>query len=124
MSSALAVELQGDIAELLDDPDYGRDITLRKIMPGTYDPTTGTTGTATNADYATRGLILGYRDSVIDGTLIKAQDRKCVTKVKGLSATPDVDDQVLVGPDLYTVVSFKTIELGGTVILYTLQLRQ
>lgn len=121
---SLATDLQGDIAELLDNPDYGRDITLRKATKGSYDPATGQLASLTTTDYATRGLLLRYRDAVIDGTIIKQQDRKCVVKVKGLAATPEVEDRVIVGPDTYTVINFKTIELGGTVVLYTLQVRK
>ncbi|QOZ25279.1 hypothetical protein [Bradyrhizobium sp. CCBAU 51753] len=127
----LAEDLQGDIAELLDDPDYGRKVVLRREVPGTYDETTGATAPATQLSNTTRGLLLGYRDSLVDGTLIKRGDRKCILRVKGMTMSPqetdllDVFDKTgKVITDTYTVVSFKTGELGGVPYLYTLQVRK
>lgn len=121
---SLSLDLQGDIAAVLDDPDFGRDVTLRKITIGTYDPTTGVPASVTTADYVTRGLLIAYRDSVVNGTLILNQDRKCIIKVKNLAVAPAINDQLIVGADKYTIVNFKQNELGGTVFLYTLQLRK
>src|SRR4051794_12381952 len=120
---ALADDLQNDIAAVLDDPDFGRVVTLRKKTAGTYDPATGSGGSASSADYVTRGIVLGYRDGVIDGTLIKHGDRKVILKVKDLAAVPTVGAQMIVGADTYTIVNVKTGELGGTAFVYTLQVR-
>jgi hypothetical protein len=120
---SLATDLQDDIADLLDDDDYGRDVTLRDPGLGTFNPVTQTTAAATDSDYTTRALILGYRDRERDGERILAQDRKAVLKVKDLDVVPRIGWHLIVGSATYIVVSFKTIELGGTDILYTLQIR-
>ncbi len=123
---ALADDLQGDIADLLNDPDFGRDVTIRKTVPGTYDPSDGSTTAPTVTDYPTRGLLLAYKDALIDGTLIRVGDRKAIIKVQNLGVTlTESDDLILfVGTTKYTIVSFKTGELGGTVYLYVLQIRK
>lgn len=121
---ALADQLQSDIAAVLDSPDFGRDVTLRQTVPGTYDPSTGATAAATVTDFVTRGLLLAYQDKDVDGTLIKAGDRKCILKVQNLSAVPVVGNMLIVGSDTYTVMDFKTYELGGTVFLYNLHVRR
>jgi hypothetical protein len=120
---SLATDLRGDIAELLDDDDYGRDVTLRNPGVGTYNAATQTTSSVADVDYATRALILGYRDREIDGKRILEQDRKAVIKVEGLAVAPQIGWHLIVGATTYVVASFKTIELGGTAILYTLQIR-
>ncbi|MCC8946009.1 hypothetical protein H8A97_13090 [Bradyrhizobium sp. Arg62] len=127
----LADDLQGDIAALLDDSDYGRKVVLSRQVPGAYDPSTGETAPASVLSNTTRGLLLGYKDSLINGTLIKQGDRKCILKVKGMTMTPQDTDILEVYDktgktvtDTYSVVSFKTGELGGTPYLYTLQVRK
>lgn len=104
---SLATELQDDIAELLDDPDVGRAITI--------------SGSTT---ITTRGLFLGYSDKLIDGAMIKQGDRRCFVKIKDVTYTPQATDEVTAGSDKYAVVSFRTIELGGTAIIYILQVRR
>lgn len=104
---SLATDLQDDIAELLDDPDIGRAITI--------------SGATT---ITTRGLFLGYADELVDNTLIKRGDRRCFVKLKGVAYDPQSTDEVTAGADKYALVDFKTIELGGTAILYILQVRR
>lgn len=120
---ALADDLQTDIAAVLDDADFGRQVTLRRKTPASYDPSTGSAGSATTTDYTTRGIVLAYRDRAIDGALVRRGDRKCILKVKNLATAPQVGDQLIVGSDTYTVIDFKTGELGGTAFVYTLQIR-
>jgi hypothetical protein len=124
----LADDLQGDVADLLNDPDYGRNVTVRKTVAGTYDPSNGSTTAVTVTDYPTRGLILAYKDALVTGSLIRIGDRKCIIRVKGLGvALTETDDlMLLVGTDKYTVVSMKTGSLGetGTVYLYVFQIRK
>lgn len=122
---SLATDLQDDIAELLDDPDTGRAITISRQLPGTYDPATGaTSGAPAPTTFTTRGLFLGYHDKLIDGTLIKRGDRRCFIKLKGLRYTAAAGDEVTAGADKYGVIDFKTIELGGTDIIFILQVRR
>lgn len=121
---SIADDITDDLAELLDDPDYGRAVTLRRRTPGTYDPSTGATGAETVTSNLTRAIILGYRDSLINGTLIKQGDRKAILKRKGMTMTPQEADELVVGSDVYSVVSHKTGELGGTNYLYVLQIRK
>jgi len=115
-------DLQGDVAQALIE--FGRAVTLRKIVPGAYNEADGSTAAATTTDHATTGLLLAYSDRVVDGELIKQNDRRCILKVQGLSVAPEINDRVVVGSDVYTVISFKTVEIGGVVVLYTLQVRR
>ena len=120
---ALADDLQADVAAVLDDPDYGRDVTLRKTMPGAYNPSTGAVGATSPVDVATRGILISYRDSQINGTTILQGDRKCIIKA---DINPFVGDKLLVGGEALSIISVKRVPLGddGTVIVYILQVRK
>jgi hypothetical protein len=128
---SLAEDLRGDVNAVLDDPDFGRDITLRRAVPGAYDPLTGVTGAETVTTYASRGLLLDYRDSLVNGqvasggTSIRRGDRKCIFKVV-TDLVPRPGDRLTVGATTYTIVNdVRTVSLGseGTPIIYILQLR-
>lgn len=121
---SLATDLQGDVAELLDDPDYGRDVTLRRYAAGAYNPSDGSTATATIVNIQTRGLFLKINDRLIDGRLIKKGDRRCIIKLKGITYVPSEGDLVVAGAEMWTVISFSTIELAGTAVIHTLQVRK
>jgi len=121
---SLATDLQDDIAELLDDPDTGRAITINRYPPGTYDPATGGMTAGATQTWTTRGLFLNYADALINGTDLKRGDRRLYLKIKNLSYAPIEGDKVTAGVDIYTVINFKTIELGGTSIIYILQVRR
>ncbi len=121
---ALADDIQTDVADLLDDPDYGRDIVLRRLVPGAYNEGDGSTGAATTTDFATRAIILKYNDRLVTGTLVKAGDRRCIVKVKDLTYIPALTDKMIAGGVIHSIISFTQIELGGTVMLYTLQVRR
>lgn len=122
---ALSDDLIIDIAAVLDDPDYGRDVTLRRYTPGAYDPATSATASGTTASVTTRGILLGYKDYVIvrsDG-MIQRGDRRVILKVNDLSFDPAIGDQIIAGNSVYAVVDSKLVELGGNNIVWILQLR-
>lgn len=121
---ALADDLKEDIAAVLDDPDFGRDVTLTQLTPGAYTSSSGASAAATTTNYSTRGLILGYRDHLVDGTLIKQGDRKGILKAKDLTTVPAVGDKLTVGSVIYTIEHVKPNELGGTDFVYIVQLRK
>lgn len=121
---SLATDLQDDIAELLNDPDVGRAVTISRTPGTAYDPSTGAVTSGTPQTFTTRGLFLDYKDSLIDGTNVKRGDRRLYLKIKGISYVAAIGDTVVAGTDRYAVVNFKTIELGGAVVIFILQVRK
>jgi len=121
---ALADDLLGDLADLLDNPDYGRAATLRKYTPGAYDPATGASAAASSTTQAVRVILLNYSDRFIAAGLAAVGDRKAIIKAKNLTFAPENGQQLVVGADTYTIVSLKPIELAGTVVSYTAQVRK
>jgi hypothetical protein len=121
---ALADDLKNDIAALLDDPDFGRNIVLHQQTQGTYDEATGAMTGESDETWPARAIFLAYKDYLLANNSVQAGDRKCILKVLDLTYQPKEGDRVVAGPDEYTVISFKTGELGGTAYLYTLQVRR
>jgi hypothetical protein len=120
---ALADDLSSDIAEVLDDPDFGRNVTLRRTVAGAYDPATGATAAATVTDYSSRGLILGYKDSLINGTLIRQGDRKCILKSLNLGTVPEETDGLIVPQTLsaFRGTSASSLAIGGGAKVFVTQ---
>jgi hypothetical protein len=133
---SLATDLQGDLGETLDDPDIGRDITINRYAPGAYNSSDGSVAPATVQTWSTRGVLLNYADTLVSGNQnlqgigatgsdIKRGDRALYLKLKDLPTYQAAEaDKITVGGDIYTVMSFKTIELSGTAIIYILQVRR
>ena len=119
----LATDLQDDIAELLDDPDVGRAIMISRTPATSYNPADGSVMQGAVQTWTTRGLFLNYKDDLIDGTNVKRGDRRLYLKIKGLTYRAAVGDKVTASTDSYMVVNFKTIELGGTTVIFIMQVR-
>ena len=100
----------------------GQAVTITRRSAGVYDPATGaaTVTTTTQTGYA---AIIDHNSNNIDGTLIKAGDKKLLLSPAGVSA-PVLNDTVTVGGVVYTVVEpLKTVAPAGTVVMYELNLR-
>lgn len=119
---SLATDLQADINTFMGD--LGQAMTLRRLVAGTYDVTTGTTSSDTSTDYVGKGRLGNYNDIAIDGTLVKQGDRIATFLPTNTAIVPQDGDRLVVGSDLYTVISFKRRTVGGTIIAYTLQVRE
>lgn len=76
---------------------------------------------AADAPHACRVVETDYTAREIDGTLIQASDKKLLVAVSGLTITPTPDDRITVGGKTYEIVTVKTLQPGGTVILYEIQ---
>lgn len=118
---SLASDLSSQVLTILTQ--FGRSVTLRHIVAGTYDPTTGTTTGDTSTDYVLTGALVGYKDYEVNGTSVLAGDRRCFLAAKNMTVVPNVGDTVIVGTATYSVINFQTQELSGTVLAYALQVR-
>lgn len=129
---SLALEMQDDIAELLDDADIGRTFTITRTVPGAYSSADGSVSAGSSLVVTTRGLLLNFRDQLIDGTNIKRGDRKLFLKLKGIAYEAAEQDVVTAGTaaqaanaaEKYQVVQHKKIELGGTAVIFIMQVRR
>lgn len=123
----MAYDYQDDAdtaAELLEE--FGQSITLTSKTSGAYSVSTGTTAVTTSTQTVS-AVVLDYGSKDIDGTLIRAGDKRLLmapqtTAGDDLTA-PVVDDTVAVGSTTYTVKGIKTLSPSGTVVLFDCNIR-
>lgn len=93
--------------------------TYSKAGVPTYDASSGTV-TQTPVT-ATVGLIFeDWREDQIDGTIIRAGDRKALMRAIQISGAPTTDDTVTISSKLWAVIGWST-DPGA--IVYTLHIR-
>lgn len=104
---------------------FGNPVTYTRTTPGTYDPATGT-ATPTTADYSVYALWEEYRAGQVDGSTVRATDRKAVIPAllledAGMTGEPEPGDKVA----SLTVVRLEGAEVvQGSAVLYTVQVRR
>lgn len=102
-------------------------VTLRREVPGEYDPATGGPGAGTVTDYDGTGVKLNYNQDDIDGTLIKQGDQQLLLSPLQRDGTamptPVTGDRVLIGAKTFTVQNVADLQPTETSLLFTLQLR-
>lgn len=116
----LARDFENGAAEILKQ--FGKDVTLRAITAGTYDPATNTAATVTT-DYTCRAYIGAYRDWLVDGFTILKADRKCTIQGKGLAVAPLVGWQVIAADGTFAIMDVARKEIDDTSIVWVCQIR-
>ena len=95
----------------------------RSGKKGGYDPSTGTTKPDEPPQtFESVGLKDGYRQSDIDGTLIKQGDQQLYVAAEGF-IRPKSNERIKVGEVTYIVQDVGIVAPGDIDILYTLQIR-
>lgn len=95
----------------------------RPEKKGEYDTSTGTTQpNEPPQTYESVGLKDGYRQSDIDGTLIKQGDQQLYVAAEGF-IRPKSNERITVGEVTYSIETVGVVAPGDTDILYTLQIR-
>ncbi|MDQ1921630.1 hypothetical protein [Massilia pseudoviolaceinigra] len=105
----------------------GGTVVLRRAVPGTYDPGTGTGTPASTADYPGTGVKIAYLAEDIDGTLIRAGDQQLLLsplqREGAPMPVPTTADLVLIGAEVLTIAAVQKVEPTDVAVLFTLQLR-
>ena len=96
---------------------FGRAVTITTYTTGTYNTATGA-ATSSSIDTATIGAVFSYKDSLIDGALIKRGDKYMLCPIAAL-----VGDRVTIGTVIYSVIDVKEINPGGTPVMYKFNIR-
>lgn len=102
--------------------DIGKDVILRKVTEGAYNVATGSV-TNTTSDETVKAMILNYRDSQFDGSLILQGDRKIVIAAKD-ATIPQADDLIIEGSNTYRLISVRTVEENDVDVIFTCQGRK
>lgn len=118
-------ETAGENASLLIEKK-GIALTLR--VPGvvTKDPAMPWRGTGVGAptDYPTKGALFDYNARMLDGTSIRAEDKKCLIAGPAVAIKPQVGYLILQGSVFWRIEHVDELAPNGVPILYTLQLRK
>lgn len=120
-------DMAGTAAELI--AEFGLAVILTRSVPGSYSPSTGGVGSPTVTTQECLAVEEAYRAGEIDGTLVRAGDKKLILSPKvssGASVTaPDTTDTVTFADgSVWTVKAVEPLSPGGTALIYTLQLRR
>lgn len=125
-ASTLYARVQGQILEKIGE--FGSSVTLRtkNQSEATYDPATDsyTYPDGEVADVSVSGLAVDFDRKAVDGTLVKATDKRLFIPAKD---APNLDEaevvEVVVGARTWKVMSVKTVMPGDVRLVYELHLR-
>lgn len=120
-------DLADTAAELL--AEFGQAVTLTHVAAGAYNTATGVTAAATTTTQTGVAVEDEYSAHSIDGTLIKAGDKKLYLSPldsAGAQITAPVaeDTAELAAGGPWTIKKVTPVQPGGTPVLYVLQVRK
>lgn len=105
---------------------FGQDVTVKRIITGTYDTATGSVSN-TETTYTAKAVLLDYKrldaGNGLAG-LIQINDKKLLVSPVGLTVAPDANDLVTINSEVWNVVNVKAIKPASIVVLYELQIRK
>jgi hypothetical protein len=116
---ALASPLRKVASKLM--AKFGGTATIRRVVTGAYNPTTGTV-TETTTDTTVRGVLedVNLREA---NDLIQANDKRLLIAAADIANPPTTADEVLIGAITHQVITVRTIEQDNTPITYDMILR-
>ena len=116
------VKLQNTAQRLIGQ--FGTDWTHRRIVKGTYNPSTNVRTTTSTTDTTVKAARLNYKKSQVIGEVIKQGDIKLVVEAKAFSSPPTVDDEMISGSETWQIVDIIESKPATTSIYYEMQLRK
>lgn len=104
----------------------GESATLRRTVPGVYDPVAGTTGTNTVTDYPVNPVPVTPEEAGLqDASVIGKGERLVGVAAIELTITPDAEtDTMVYGSDVWQIKAVKVKRAGDTLVSYIFLLRQ
>ena len=104
---------------------FGRPATLKRYSAAAYDDSTGKSSGGTPTDVSCSVVFEEFAQSQIDGTLIRAGDRKAIVSRSELGAEPRPDrDEMVIGGQTWRIVRVVGHSSGEQEAAYTLHLRR
>jgi hypothetical protein len=101
---------------------FGVGVTMSRAVPGAYDPATGAPAAPTTTTQAVKMVVLDFPQSYIDGTLIRAGDRRVLVSALGINP-PQAGDTFPWNGQTLVVINSKALGPSGANVLFTLQAR-
>jgi hypothetical protein len=100
---------------------FGGTATIRRVVAGAYNPTTGTVS-ETTTDTAVRGVLEDVNLREVND-LIQAGDKRLLIAAADIANPPTTADEAIIEGVTYQTVQVRTIEQDNTAITYELILR-
>ena len=113
--------IQKATQKVLQTPGVGEDVTVRRVVPGTYNTTTGVIG-ETTTDTTVKAVFEDVNQREVND-LIQSDDRKCNVPAASLTNAPTTADRIVSGGVSYQVIRVNTVSQSGVAINYILYLR-
>ena len=107
---------------------FGQTVILRKVVPGGYDPSTGSTSASTETDYSVKSYMAQYTlEEIASGAVIRG-DRKALLSAYDTSGAtipePEEGDLIVGSGDNVSVITIQKIFSGDSVVCYICQVRE
>lgn len=102
--------------------DKGRNVTLRYVEEGTYNPGTDAFSGTTFTDTTVKALIRNYSLRELLDTIILVGDKEVILASSGITR-PEVNDIIIDSSSYYRILNVVEIIPGDTSLLYKLQVR-
>jgi len=100
--------------------DIPADIIIRRTEEGEFNPSTGAYDEGATTDYPCQGIVTGYADFLVDGTLIKTGDRKLSIRQAEIAIQPQASDTVIFEGRNWSIIN---VEADAASVLWKLQMR-
>lgn len=99
---------------------FGQTVTQHVISGGgsAWDPT------QTETNYTLTGAVLNFNKRDVDGTLIKATDKRVIVSTDGMTVTLDAAHKLTIGGVKHSIVNVRELNPGGTVVYVEAQARK
>jgi len=104
--------------------DAGTTLTIKRSVSGVTDPITGITTGGTVDLHTVTGVKLRFKNTDIDGTLVKSGDLRILLSVEGLTVIPESTDTIMISGIDWKIIDVKPLEPAEIVVLYELQVRR
>lgn len=99
----------------------GQTVTFTRRTVSAFNATTGTP-TNTTTTFTGKGAVFDYNQSEVDGAVILSGDQRLI--LEAVTTAPIIGDAATVNSIKYRVMNVNTVNPGGTVVIYQLQLRK
>jgi len=98
---------------------FGRDVVLKRIAEGVYNPNTGAISGNSEVNETIKAVFTNFKDNQIDGSIVLRGDRLVLMSAKDI--TPPQTNDMIGG---FKIVGITHVQTGDTPILYKLQVRK
>lgn len=99
--------------------NYGRDVTLRRVVEPVYDYDTGTNTGGSDTAETIKAVVTDFELKQVDGSIVEVGDKMFTIAAKDL-VKPETNDYL----DDWKILNVEEVKTGDTALLYKCQARR